>query len=72
MTIDDILKSIMEKLITLPDQVGLARCAGFYLLYQGLETLKTRLENERNEHQTEVKALQERIRELEQQVNTKE
>ena len=65
MTTDDIFKSITDKLLTLPDQSGLAKCAGFYLVYQGVEALKTAFAEERNAHETEKRALMDRIKELE-------
>lgn len=68
MTTDDIIKQIIEKLVTLPDQTGLAKCAGFYMLYQGMETLKQALKEERENNETEKRALQERINELESKV----
>lgn len=68
MTTDDIIKQIIDKLVTLPDQTGLAKCAGFYMLYQGMDTLKQVLKEEREKNETEKRALQERINELEFQV----
>jgi hypothetical protein len=52
----------------LPDQTGLAKCAGFYMIYQGIETLKQVLKEEREKNETEKRALQERINELESKV----
>lgn len=68
MTSEDIIKQITEKLILLPDQTGLAKCAGFYMIYQGIETLKEVLKEERDQSETEKRALQERINELESKV----
>ncbi len=68
MTIEDIIKQITEKLITLPDQTGLAKCAGFYMLYQGIKTLEEALKEEREKNETEKNALRERIKELESKV----
>ena len=68
MTSEDIIKQITEKLITLPDQTGLAKCAGFYMLYQGIETLKLVLKEEHDQSETEKNALRERIKELESKV----
>lgn len=68
MTSEEIIKQIVEKLIALPDQTGLAKCAGFYMLYQGIETLKEVLKEEREKNETEKRALQERIKELESKV----
>lgn len=68
MTSEDIIKQIVEKLMLLPDQTGLAKCAGFYMLYQGIETLKEVLKEERENNETEKNALRERIKELESKV----
>ena len=68
MTTDEVIKQIIEKLMLLPDQTGLAKCAGFYMLYQGMETLKQALKEEREKNETEKRALQERINELESKV----
>lgn len=68
MTSEEIIKQITEKLILLPDQTGLAKCAGFYMIYQGIETLKQVLKEERENNETEKRALQERINELESKV----
>lgn len=68
MTVDEIIKAISEKLIILPDQTGLARCAGFYMLYQGIESLKQALEEERKNSESEKKALMDRLNELEKSV----
>ena len=68
MTSEYIIKQITEKLITLPDQTGLAKCAGFYMLYQGIETLKLVLKEEHDQSETEKNALRERIKELESKV----
>lgn len=68
MTTDDIIKKIIDKIMILPDQTGLAKCAGFYMIYQGMETLKEVLKEEREKNETEKRALQERINELESKV----
>lgn len=68
MTTEDIIKQIIEKLITLPDQTGLAKCAGFYMLYQGIKTLEEAIKEEREKNETEKNALRERIKELESKV----
>ena len=68
MATDDIIKQIIDKIMILPDQTGLAKCAGFYMIYQGMETLKEVLKEEREKNETEKRALQERINELESKV----
>ena len=68
MTTDEVIKQIIDKIMLLPDQTGLAKCAGFYMLYQGMETLKQVLKEEREKNETEKRALQERINELESKV----
>lgn len=67
MTTEDILKAITNKLVTLPDAVGLAKCAGFYMIYQAVETLKETIAEDKSKYETEIKALKERIKELEEQ-----
>lgn len=68
MTANDIIKQLIDKIMILPDQTGLAKCAGFYMIYQGMETLKEVLKEEREKNETEKRALQERINELESKV----
>lgn len=68
MTTDDIIKQIIDKIMILPDQTGLAKCAGFYMIYQGMETLKQVIQEEREKNETEKNALRERIKELESKV----
>ena len=65
MTSDDIIKQLIDKIMILPDQTGLAKCAGFYMLYQGADALKQVIQEEREKNETEKRALQERINELE-------
>ena len=68
MTANDIIKQLIDKIMILPDQTGLAKCAGCYMIYQGMETLKEVLKEEREKNETEKRALQERINELESKV----
>lgn len=67
MTTDELISEITKKLIMLPDAVGLSKCAGFYLIYQAFEALKETIAEDKSKYETEIKALKERIKELEEQ-----
>lgn len=64
MNIDQIIKELMEKLIELPDLTGMARCAGFYMLYQGIQMLKQQIDAERQKNKEEILTLQAEIHDL--------
>lgn len=64
MTIDQLIKDITEKLMELPDLTGMARCAGFYLVYRGFQTLKQQIEAENQNHTEEILALKAEIQDL--------
>ena len=72
MAIDEIYKDLITKLMELPDLTGLNRCAGFFMVYQGLSILKQQVDEMTENHKNEVLALQAEIQDLKDQLEEKE
>lgn len=68
MTLDQIIQDLMKKIIELPDLTGMNRCAGFYMVYQGILLMKQKIAEEAEQHKNEVLVLQAEIHDLKDQL----
>ena len=63
-SMDQLFQEMITELMTLPDATGMRRCAGFFMIFRSLDTLRQQIDAEKAKWDTERLALLKTISDL--------